>query len=110
MLVVLHKGSTAALYDHFCSTGIMIATYRFSVFITDIERGQFLPIHMLERLNIHFEVDWPFDVIFHSRAEVDYNRITQFLLQIKLAKYSLDRLQFAGKSMCRSFNQILCEG
>ena len=42
------------------------------------------------------QVDWPVDVVYNTECETDYNKIFQFLLQLKLAKYSVDHLNFDG--------------
>ncbi|XP_067951525.1 gamma-tubulin complex component 5-like [Watersipora subatra] len=68
---------------------------RFNISLTEMHRSDFLPIHMLEDLTLQYKVDWPIDVIYSSSCEDSYNRIFRFLLQIKLAKYSLDHLKFS---------------
>ena len=42
------------------------------------------------------QVPWPINIILNSKCMQIYNEVFSFLLQIKRAKYSLDRLSFEG--------------
>ncbi|XP_013414718.1 gamma-tubulin complex component 5 isoform X2 [Lingula anatina] len=52
------------------------------------------PIQALEGLTLHYKVPWPVDVVINTKCQEIYNKIFQFLLQIKRAKFCLDRLKF----------------
>ena len=45
---------------------------------------------------LFFQVPWPVDVVVSSKCQNLYNQVFRFLLQIKRAKYGLDRLRFSG--------------
>ncbi|KAI0207330.1 Gamma-tubulin complex component 5 [Lamellibrachia satsuma] len=52
------------------------------------------PIYALQGLTLQYEVPWPINIILNSRCMQIYNQVFTFLLQIKRAKYNLDRLSF----------------
>ena len=45
---------------------------------------------------LFIQVPWPVDVVVSSKCQNLYNQVFRFLLQIKRAKYGLDRLRFSG--------------
>ena len=45
---------------------------------------------------LFLQVPWPVDVVVSSKCQNLYNQVFRFLLQIKRAKYGLDRLRFSG--------------
>jgi len=47
----------------------------------------------LEALSLSYTVRWPLDIVISSSAMEIYNKVLVFLLQIRRAKYCLDRLR-----------------
>ncbi|XP_072028660.1 gamma-tubulin complex component 5-like [Amphiura filiformis] len=50
------------------------------------------PIHALDGLTLHYQVDHPLNIIINSQSLDVYNRVFRFLLQVKRAKHSLDQV------------------
>ena len=63
-----------------------------------------LDLHWFFSPHLFTQVPWPINIILNSKCMQIYNEVFSFLLQIKRAKYSLDRLSFEG--VWHSFRHI----
>ncbi|XP_054723780.1 gamma-tubulin complex component 5-like [Uloborus diversus] len=50
------------------------------------------PLSFLNSLQLFYEVEWPISIILGTQVQTQYSEIFSFLLQIKCAKYLLDKL------------------
>ncbi|KFM76556.1 Gamma-tubulin complex component 5, partial [Stegodyphus mimosarum] len=57
------------------------------------------PLSYLNTLQLSYEVEWPVTIMLGSHLQNQYNEIFSFLLQIKCAKYLLDKL-YSSKISC----------
>lgn len=70
-----------------------------------------LLVHTLDGLTMSYRVPWPVDIVISSECQKIYNQVFLLLLLIKLAKHSLDELQFGdllseAESALRRFSPL----
>uniref|UniRef100_A0A8D3BXT9 Gamma-tubulin complex component n=1 Tax=Scophthalmus maximus TaxID=52904 RepID=A0A8D3BXT9_SCOMX len=72
---------------------------RLSIFLEAIDPSRKKhPVNNLEVLTLSYKVPWPVDIVISTECQKIYNQVFLLLLQIKWAKYSLDKLRFSGMS------------
>ncbi|XP_069492714.1 gamma-tubulin complex component 5 [Ambystoma mexicanum] len=68
---------------------------RLNIYFENVELSKKkLLVNTLDGLTMSYRVPWPVDIVISSECQKIYNQVFLLLLLIKLAKYSLDVLQF----------------
>ncbi|CAG8513146.1 4744_t:CDS:10 [Cetraspora pellucida] len=93
-------------YDRYILNDIFLNTVRkwkwldgglVSAWIDDVpgKRPDITTVKVFEKIVIEYRIPWPINNIIQSRTLQYYKRIVVFLLQVKRAKYLLERLSFS---------------
>ncbi|CAG8658804.1 6071_t:CDS:2, partial [Dentiscutata heterogama] len=96
-------------YDTYILNDIFLNTVRkwkwldgglVSVWIDDIpgKKPNITTVRVFEKIVIEYRIPWPINNIMQSKTLQYYKRIAVFLLQVKRAKYLLERLSFSHLS------------